>query len=78
MDIQTTMILLVIVAGFLYLAGTSEILALRFVNWEYDKGVAQSRAAMKVSQETAETLHMEAKKLNGQPLAAEEEEDGSD
>ena len=43
MDIQTTMILLVIVAGFLYLAGTSEILALRFVNWEYDKGVAQSR-----------------------------------
>ncbi len=43
MDIQTTMILLVIVAGFLYLAGTSELLALRFVNWEYDKGVAQSR-----------------------------------
>lgn len=43
MDIQTTMILLVIVAGFLYLAGTSELLGLRFINWEYDKGVAQSR-----------------------------------
>lgn len=43
MDLQTTMILLVIVAGFLFLAGTSELLALRFLNWEFGKEVAQSR-----------------------------------
>ena len=73
MDIQTTMILLVILAGFLYFAGTSELLSLKFLNWEYDKAKVQSQAAMKVSQQVAETLHMEAK--NHQTLAAEGEGD---
>ena len=69
MDIQTTMILLVILAGFLYFAGTSEVLSLKFLNWEYDKAKVQSQAAMNVSRQVAETLHMEAK--NHQTLAAE-------
>jgi hypothetical protein len=74
MDIQTTMVLLVIVAGFLFLAGATEALSIRFLNWEYDKAKVQSQAAMKVSREMAETLHMEAKKHKSQPLGAEEEE----
>lgn len=78
MDIKTTMILLVIVAGFLFLAGITELLALRYANWEYGKEVARSEAAMNVSKQTAETLHMEAKSHNGQPLAPEQEEDDGD
>ena len=75
MDIQTTMILLVMVVGFLFLAGATEVLSLRFLNWEYDKAKVQSQAAMRVSREMAETLHMEAKKHNAQPVESEEEGD---